>query len=381
MRAAGFHQSEGTFMKKLLKPLLAALCLLALSTPALAQFQARSYAPEDLRELSHDDQVRVISEEYREQSGGRRIADDQLRFYLDQVNRSDWRFSDIKRDIATSLGGSVGPAPGGAIRCESTEGRSRTCRTPWRGDSRLSRQLSSTQCREGRNWRSQDGQVTVWGGCRAEFAADDFGDSAGNIIACESIDNDSRRCRTPWRGPSRLVRQLSGTTCVEGRNWGSEDGQILVWSGCRGEFAQGRGNGQTGGTIRCESANNRVATCRTPWRGASQVVRQLSNTRCRDGQNWESGNGQVTVWSGCRAEFGPASGGWNGGDDGNGNGYTVTCSSPNGGYTTCNWPPGQGRPRLLQQLSHQACVQGRTWGMAGSNRIWVDGGCRARFGN
>ncbi|MFC5577245.1 DUF3011 domain-containing protein [Lysobacter niabensis] len=373
-------------MKKLLEPLLAAFCLLALSTPALAAVQARAYAPEDLRSLSYDDQARVIRQEYMEQSGGRRIADDQLRFYLDQVNRSNWRFSDIKRDIATSLGGSTGPVPGGAIRCESTGNRSRTCRTPWMGDSRLGRQLSSTQCLEGHNWRSQDGQVTVWGGCRAEFVAGDFGGSDGNVIVCESVDKDSRRCATPWRGPSRLVRQLSGTTCIEGRNWGSENGEVIVWSGCRGEFArgQGQGGGQTG-TVRCESANNRVANCRTPWRGASTIVRQLSDTTCREGQNWDSGDGQLIVWSGCRAEFGPAGGGWNDGDNGNGNGngngYTVTCSSQNGGYTTCNWPPGQGRPRLLQQLSHQTCVQGRTWGMAGDNRIWVDGGCRARFGN
>jgi hypothetical protein len=368
-------------MKKLLKPLLAAFCLLALSMPALANFQARAYAPEDLRELSYNDQVRVISQEYMEQSGGRRIADDQLRFYLDQVNRSNWRFSDIQRDIATSLGGSTGPlppVPGGAIRCESTNNRSRVCRTPWRGDSRLSRQLSSTQCREGTTWSAQDGQVTVWGGCRGDFVADDFGGSDGNVIVCESVDKDSRRCPTPWRGPSRLVRQLSGTACIEGRNWGSENGQVIVWSGCRGEFARGSGGGGQTGTIRCESANNRVANCRTPWRGASQVVRQLSDTRCREGQNWSSGNGQVNVWSGCRAEFGPANG--SGGNGGN-NGYAVTCASQNGGYTTCNWPPGQGQPHLIQQLSTQACIQGRTWGMAGSNRIWVNGGCRGRFGN
>jgi len=361
-------------MKTLLKPLLAAFCLLALSAPAMAQYQTRAYAPEDLRTLSYNDQVRVIRQEYLEQSGGRRIADDQLRFYLDQVNRSNWRFSDIRRDISRSLAGSAGPAPGGAIRCESTDNRSRTCITPWRGPSRLSRQISDTRCEEGRNWSSQDGRITVWSGCRAEFSQG-WGGGHRQTIVCESRDNDSRRCSTPWRGPSRLVRQISNTACVEGRNWGSEDGQITVWSGCRGEFARGRGGGQTG-AIRCESIDNRAATCRTPWRGSSQVVRQISDTRCREGGNWNSGNGQITVWSGCRAEFGPAGGGWGG----NG-GYTVSCASQNGRYTTCNWPPGQGRPRLLQQLSGQACIEGRTWGMAGDNRIWVNGGCRGRFGN
>jgi hypothetical protein len=296
-------------MKTLLKPLLAALCLLALSVPAVAQVQTRAYAPEDLRTLSYNDQVRVIRQEYLEQSGGRRIADDQLRFYTDQVNRSNWRFSDIKRDIAKSLGGSVGPVPGGAIRCESP-------------------------------------------------------------------DNRSRVCSTPWRGPSRLSRQISDTRCVEGKNWSSQNGQITVWSGCRGEFVQGFGGGQAG-TIRCESPDRRLENCRTPWRGASRVVRQISDTRCIEGQNWRGSNGQLTVWSGCRAEFGPAGGDWGGG----GPGYTTTCASENGRYTTCNWPPGQGRPRLIQQLSKQACVEGRTWGMAGSNRIWVNGGCRGRFGN
>ena len=362
-------------MKTLLKAMLAVFCLLALSAPAMAQFQTRAYAPDDLRTLSYNDQVRVISQEYMEQSGGRRIADDQLRFYLDQVNRSNWRFSDIQRDIAKSLGSAGNPGNGGAIRCESVDNRSSTCRTPWRGSSQLGRQLSDTRCIEGRNWSSQDGQVTVWSGCRAEFTQG-FGGGQPGTINCESVDNRSRTCRTPWMGPSRVSRQLSDTRCIEGRNWNSQNGQVTVWSGCRAEFTQGFGGGDQGGTIRCESVNNRTANCRTPWYGASQVTRQLSDERCREGQNWNSGDGQVTVWSGCRAEFGPA-----GGNAGGGNGYAVTCASVNGRYTTCNWPPGQGRPRLIQQLSDTACIEGRTWGMAGSNRIWVNGGCRGRFGN
>jgi hypothetical protein len=308
--AAGISPIEkGQLMKTLLKPMLAAMCLLALSAPATAQYQTRAYAPQDLRTLSYNDQVRVIRQEYRDQAG-REIANDQLQFYLDQVNRSSWRFSDIQRDISQSLAGnSTGPIAGGAIRCEST-------------------------------------------------------------------DNRNRVCRTPWNGFSRLGRQLSGTRCVEGSNWSSQNGQVTVWGGCRAEFVEGWGGGQAG-TIRCESSDNRTRNCATPWRGRSQVVRQLSDRACREGQNWNSSNGQVTVWAGCRAEFGPIRGNWNGG----GNGYTVTCASDNGRYTTCNWPPGQGRPRLIQQLSEQSCIEGRTWGMASGNRIWVDGGCRGRFGN
>ncbi|GAB3097982.1 DUF3011 domain-containing protein [Lysobacter terrae] len=304
-----------------LKPLLAALCLLALSAPAMAQITARSYATEDLRTLSYNDQERVIRQEYREQSGGREIADDQLRFYLDQINRSNWRFSDIKRDISQSLAGSQGP-----------------------------------------------GYPGYPGGPGYE----------GGAIRCESTSNRPRECRTPWDGPSRVSRQLSDTRCVEGSNWNSQYGKVTVWGGCRAEFVGGWGGGGQGQTIRCESSNNRVTNCPTPWRGRSQLVRQLSDTRCREGQNWNSNRGQVSVWSGCRGEFASAGGGWNGGGD---SGYTTTCASQDGRYTTCNWPPGQGRPRLIQQLSSQACIEGRTWGMAGNNRIWVNGGCRGRFGN
>ncbi len=158
-------------MSTIVKRLAMMLCLAAIAGPALAQ--QRAYAPEDLRTLSINDQTRVISLEYSEQSSGRRIPDDQLRFYLDQVNRSNWRFSQIKADIARSLGSVDRPptqAPGGSIRCESRDGRAQTCRTPWAGPSRLVRQLSSTACVEGRTWQSQRGQVYVGGGCRGEFA-------------------------------------------------------------------------------------------------------------------------------------------------------------------------------------------------------------------
>ncbi len=40
--------------------------------------------------------------EYADQSSGRRLPDDQLEFYLDQID-SGWTFSRIKQDIAESL--------------------------------------------------------------------------------------------------------------------------------------------------------------------------------------------------------------------------------------------------------------------------------------
>lgn len=232
-------------MNRLLAAALLLLCLFA-PAPASAQVGTRAYAPENLRTLSYNDQVRVIRLEYAEQSGGRSIPDDQLRFYIDQVNRSNWGFSRIRQDIGKSLAGS-GPRPP----------------LPPDGSQR---------------------------------------------IRCESTNNRPRNCPTSWNGPSRLVRQLSDRRCVEGQNWNSQSRSIYVTAGCRGEFA--------------------------PMR-----------------------------------ERPPA------GD------YQVSCSSNNGRYTTCAWDRARGRPRLLQQLSNSPCTQGRSWGYDNRQGLWVSAGCRARFGN
>jgi hypothetical protein len=233
-------------MNRLLAPVLLALCL-TMPLAATAQVGTRAYAPENLRTLSHADQRRVISLEYAEQSNGRRIPDDQLRFYIDQVNRSNWGFSRIKQDIAQSLAGS-GPRP-------------------------------------------------------------PVPPIAPQQVRCESTNNRPRTCPTRWNGPSRLVRQLSSNRCIEGQTWSSRSGSVYVTAGCRGEFAPGRG--------------------RPPVAGS----------------------------------------------------YQVTCSSNDRRYATCAWGRSRGRPRLLQQLSSTTCIEGRTWGYDPARGLWVNGGCRGRFGN
>ena len=292
--------------------MLTLLCLLALA-PALAEAQPpRAYAPENLRTLSYNDQVRVISLEYEEQSGGRRIPDDQLRFYLDQVNRSNWGFSRIKSDIAQSLRGSAPPPSSGTqtMRCESTDGRGRTCRTPWPGHSRLVRQLSRGDCVEGRTWQSQRGQVFVSNGCRGEFAeAHDAPGAGGNRVVCESSGSRPKTCPTPWRGSSRLERQLSNAPCTQGRTWGSSRGEVWVDDGCRGVFGPGQGQGWGPGgrySVTCVASGPGHTTC--AWdrsQGRPYVMELLSTTRCVERHNWGYDD-RVGLWvsGGCRARFG-----------------------------------------------------------------------------
>jgi len=297
--------------------LLSALVLAAgavLLQPAQAQVGTRAYAPEDLRTLSVADQTRVISQEYREQSNGRALPNDQLRFYLDQVRLSRWTFSQVKNDIAKSLVGNTGPLPPSTqtIRCESNDGRQRVCNTPWRGQSILARQLSSARCTQGQTWFSAMGRVTVTQGCRAEFSATAGPGSQLVILQCESSDGRLRSCGNDVVGRAQLQRQLSKQRCIENGNFGVRNRQLWVDGGCRGVFLVRTSNGH--------------------------------------GNHPQPG------------------------------GYSVTCSSDKGRHATCAWDARRGAPMLLQQLSKEACRAGYSWGYTARTGLWVNHGCRARFG-
>lgn len=308
-------------LKWLLSPMLSLILMaLGLGLTAEVSAQAKAYAPEDLAVLAVPDRIRVIEKEYADQSRGSRIPDDQLEFYLDQIG-SGWRFSQIKQDIAQSLGGggggwnpAPGPAPGAPIvRCESRDNRYIECQTQFRGAAMVLRQLSSTRCTDGINFGSRPGLVWVRNGCRAEFVEDDRYNApppgvGGRQIICESRDNRYTECRTDFRGRTVLAHQASRNQCIEGRTWGSRQGMVWVNGGCRGRFAEASGGG-----------------------GGSQ--------------------------------------------------YSVTCGSNDGRYATCAWDANAGQPYLLEQSSRTACIEGRTWGYDRREGLWVDRGCRGRFGS
>ena len=241
-------------INKLLLAAALAVGMVSAAPVAQAQSGTRSYAPEDLRQLSTRDRIRVLETEYEEQSNGRRLPSDQRDFYLAQIT-SGWSFSRIKSDIAQSLRGSggwnsgnQGGYPGGgnnrSVRCDSVNDRYRECTTNFRNRAELGRTFSKAACRENYSWGQRRGTVWVSRGCRAEFVESRSGWGQGRPeanynVTCSSDDNRYRTCAWQARfGRPYLVETLSRTACVQGQTWGyTGNNAIWVDRGCRGRFA------------------------------------------------------------------------------------------------------------------------------------------------
>jgi len=229
-------------------------------------------------------------------------------------------------------------------------------------------------------------------GAYAQVDAQRYG--SDRTVRCDSNDNRLQRCSADTRGGVRMLRQVSKSSCVEGRSWGYDRSGIWVNNGCRAEFALGRGggwNGDGGGgngrTVRCDSNDNRYVQCAIDGRGAT-LVRQYSKSACVEGRSWGAGRGFVWVNNGCRAEFatnngggwggGPGGGhggGWNG--PGGGQAQQLYCGSDDNRQRRCNVTIRRDA-RLVRQASKAACIEGRSWGWD-PNGIWVSNGCRGDF--
>jgi len=256
------------------------------------------------------------------------------------------------------------------------------------------------------------GTLVLWSLPVAAQAQWQGGYAPGGRFSCESNDGRYRECRVDTRQGVQIVRQTSRTQCIEGQTWGITRNGVWVDRGCRAEFALGGGYGNNGygngygygnnnnsyrgGVVLCESPRERHNRCPIDTRYGVVIVRQLSDTRCREGHNWGYERGEVWVDHGCRAEFAPASSrqGTYGNGYGYGNGYSqngygygqaygaasgqvFSCASNDGRQNYCRAEVSRG-VELVRQTSRSACVQGRTWGWDRSG-VWVNGGCRGEF--
>lgn len=67
--------------------------------------------------------------------------------------------------------------------------------------------------------------------------------SAQTVVTCESTRGQRVLCPVNTSGGVTLYRQLSSTTCVQGRNWNINPTTIWVNGGCRAQFSVGNSRG------------------------------------------------------------------------------------------------------------------------------------------
>ncbi|MBS1871633.1 MAG: DUF3011 domain-containing protein [Acidobacteria bacterium] len=134
----------------------------------------------------------------------------------------------------------------------------------------------------------------------------------GASLVCASNNGERVYCDADTRNGVTLSRQISGTACVEGRTWGYDNRGVWVDRGCRAEFTvnpRGGGGFRPGASpqtrsVVCASNNGERVYCEADTRGADvRLIRQISGSRCREGETWGSDRRGIWVDRGCRAEF------------------------------------------------------------------------------
>jgi len=301
----------------------------------------------------------------------------------------------LSASFAFSCSASAQPGYGQpqTITCSSNDGKRNWCDVGRAADAQLSRQISGSPCVRGSTWGLDDRGLWVDRGCRAEFI---IGGRGGNYppqagpdqgtIRCSSDDGKRNWCNIGNARDAQLVRQISGSPCIQGRTWGIDNRGLWVDRGCRADFAIGGGGGyyppQPGpdqGTIRCSSDDGKRNWCNIGNARDAQLVRQISGSPCIQGRTWGIDQRGLWVDRGCRADF--AIGGSYGPPQyeqpSYGQTHLVTCSSDNGKRNWCDI--GNSRDaQLVRQISGSPCVRGETWGID-QRGLWVDRGCRADF--
>ena len=61
----------------------------------------------------------------------------------------------------------------------------------------------------------------------------------GDAVDCTSRNYGYQRCDVPWRD-AQIVRQLSDTQCIRGKNWGIDREGLVGRSWLRGTLCRGR---------------------------------------------------------------------------------------------------------------------------------------------
>lgn len=207
------------------------------------------------------------------------------------------------------------------------------------------------------------------------------------IIPCSSDDGEKHYCEADTRHGARLLRQRSTAACKEGESWGWDEEGIWVDKGCGGDFTLGRGDGgaemagtETGQTITCASESGKRKVCPVDIKNGVQLVKQVSDARCREGSSWGQDKNGIWVDKGCQGVFvvGVSAHPADPGEGASSKSQRISCSSDDGRKNYCDVDTQGAQVKLVRQEGMQPCMEGSTWGYD-QRGIWVDRGCRGDF--
>jgi hypothetical protein len=232
-------------------------------------------------------------------------------------------------------------------------------------------------------------------------------------LTCSSDDGQRRFCSTNFNNISgaELLRQLSGSPCIQGQTWGFDPRGVWVDRGCRAEFRvymtgdgdrpdardgrddrdrhddrdrrdekgnpDGRAGMWRGGqsvVVNCKSDDEQQHRCHVDggiW--SARVELQRSGSPCTQGLSWGFDDDTIWVDRGCRADFRV----WISAG-GRGRSVVIRCKSDDERLNRCAVEGRIWNVQLERQNSGSPCVRGESWGFD-ENTVWVDRGCRADF--
>jgi hypothetical protein len=228
-----------------------------------------------------------------------------------------------------------------SISCSSDDGRRHYCPADTRGGVQLAKQRSDSPCNQGYSWGFDRGGIWVDRGCRADFIVnaylggsqyDNQYQGGSSTISCSSDDGGRHYCPVDARGRVRLANQRSESACREGYSWGRDGRGIWVDHGCRADFTidadrggwdrdhdgdrdrdrdgdrdrdrdRDQDRGDADQIISCASDDMHRHYCPADTRGGVQLLKQRSDSACRQGYSWGYNRRGIWVDHGCRADF------------------------------------------------------------------------------
>ena len=143
---------------------------------------------------------------------------------------------------------------GGQMTCASDDMRRHYCPVNTSQGVRLVNQRSQSACVQGQTWGFDRRGVWVDRGCRADFfvpaeqrgGGPGYGPGPGRppynapTINCSSNDGKRNYCSADTSRGVTLVRQISGSACIQGSTWGYDRRGVWVDRGCRADFRLNR---------------------------------------------------------------------------------------------------------------------------------------------